>query len=266
MGYDHDGGSSRLTFVSAPVQPSSEGKGDPECSTMVSPTGVSSCDVGERGLPVARQRHGKAVVMTRQESFKRRIRARMEKTGERYGAARRVLVEQASTGRRRTWAAEPETSDDSVRSATGRGWDEWCDVLDAWPGHTEGHTAIAAHLQHNHGIDGWWAQTVTVGYERITGRRQPYQQPDGTFSAHKSRTVTADPAVLRELLLDETDRADLFPGLDTELRSRPTSKVIRLAIGPGTAQIAIDPRADGKAKVTVEHERLPTLEEVEQWK
>jgi hypothetical protein len=33
--------------------------------------------------------------MTRQESFKRRIRARMEKTGEKYGAARRSLIEQA---------------------------------------------------------------------------------------------------------------------------------------------------------------------------
>ena len=204
--------------------------------------------------------------MTRQETFKRRIRARMEKTGERYGAARRVLLEQASTGRRRTWVAEPEMSDDAVRTATGRGWDEWCDVLDAWPGHGRGHTAIAAHLRDSYGIDGWWAQTVTVGYERITGLRLPYQRPDGTFNAHKSRTVSADAVALRELLLDETDRADLFPGLDTELRSRPTSKVIRLAIGPGTAEIALDPKPDGKAKVTIQHGGLPTIDEVDQWK
>ena len=204
--------------------------------------------------------------MTRQESFKRRIRQRMEKTGERYGAARRVLIEQAAKGRRRTWAAEPEMSDDSVRSATGRGWDEWCDILDAWPGHTEGHTAIAAYLQDEHGVDGWWAQTVTVGYERITGLRLPYQRPDGTFSANKSRTVTADAVALREMLLDETDRADLFPGLETELRSRPTSKVIRIAIGPGTAQIAFDPQPDGRAKVTILHERLPSFEDVDEWK
>jgi hypothetical protein len=204
--------------------------------------------------------------MTRQESFKRRIRQRMEKTGQRYGAARRVLIERAAKGRRRTWAAEPEMSDDSLRSATGQGWDKWCDILDAWPGHTEGHTAIAAYLQDEHGVDGWWAQTVTVGYERITGLRLPYQRPDGTFSANKSRTVTADAVALREMLLDETDRADLFPGLETELRSRPTSKVIRIAIGPGTAQIAFDPQPDGRAKVTILHERLPSFEDVDEWK
>ena len=44
----------------------------------------------------------------RRASFKRRVRARMAKTGERYGAARRVLIEQATDGRRRTWAADPE--------------------------------------------------------------------------------------------------------------------------------------------------------------
>ncbi|MDQ3431165.1 MAG: hypothetical protein M3467_02895 [Actinomycetota bacterium] len=204
--------------------------------------------------------------MTRQESFKRRIRARMEKSGERYGAARRVLMEQASTRRTRTWAGEPEMSDDAVRSTTGRGWNEWCDILDAWPGRTEGHTAIAAHLHDEHRLDGWWAQTVTVGYERITGLRLRYQQPDGTFSASKSRTVTTDATALREMLLDDVDRADLFPGLDTVLRSRPVSKNVRIAIGPGTADIAIEPRDGGRAKVTIQHARLPAFDDVEHWK
>ena len=37
--------------------------------------------------------------MTRNESFKRRIRARMAKTGEKYNAARRALIEQATDRR-----------------------------------------------------------------------------------------------------------------------------------------------------------------------
>jgi hypothetical protein len=190
----------------------------------------------------------------------------MEKTGERYGAARRVLIEQASDDKGRTWVAVPDMSDDTLRDSTGRGWDEWCDIIDAWEGHDAGHTAIAAHVNQVHGVDGWWSQTVTVGYERITGLRLPYQQPDGSFTTSKSRTVTTDAAALREMLLDETDRSDLFPGLSTELRSRPASKVIRLAIGPGTAQIAVDPQADGKAKVAIAHERLPSIEDVDEWK
>jgi hypothetical protein len=213
-----------------------------------------------------RTRHGKAVEMTRQETFKRRIRQRMEKTGERYGAARRVLIDQSSSSGERQWASEPEMADVTLREATGRGWDEWCDIIDAWPGRAEGHTAIATYVREEHGVDGWWAQTVTVGYERITGLRLPHQQPDGTFSAGKSRTVTADAELLREMLLDGDDRADLFPGLETELRSRPSSKVLRIGIGPGTAQIALDTQDDGRVKITIAHDKLPTPEAVEEWK
>ena len=204
--------------------------------------------------------------MTRQETFKRRIRQRMEKTGERYGAARRVLIEQASAPKQRQWSSEPEMAEETLREATGRGWDEWCEVLDAWPGHGGGHTAIATHLREEHGVEGWWAQTITVGYERITGLRLPHQQPDGTFTAGKSRTVTVDVKLIREMLLDDEARADLFPGLETELRSKPTSKVLRIGIGPGTAQIALDPQADDRVKITIAHDRLPTAEAVEEWK
>lgn len=204
--------------------------------------------------------------MTRQETFKRRIRERMQKTGERYGAARRVLIERSGKGGQRSWVAQPDMSDDSLRAATSRGWEEWRDIIDAWPGHSEGHTAIAAYIRDDLGIDGWWAQTVTVGYERITGLRLPYQQPNGTFSAGKSRTVNADATTLRAMLLDDTDRTDLFPGFETEVRSRPASKVVRIAIGPGTAQIALDALPDGRTRVSIVHERLPSFDEVEQWK
>ena len=204
--------------------------------------------------------------MTRQESFKRRIRARMEKTGERYVAARRALLEKAEHDRRRAWVAEPETSDESVRAATGNGWDDWCDIIDAWPGNADGHTAIAAYLTDDHGVDGWWAQSVTVGYERITGRRLPYQRPDGTFTAGKSRTLRVDAGVLRSLLLDDRDRAELFPGVPTDLRSRPDSKVVRLAVLPGTVLIALDPTVDGRTKVSIAHEKLPSSASADEWR
>jgi len=68
------------------------------------------------------------------------------------------------------------------------------------------------------------------------------------------------------MLLDGEDRADLFPGLETELRSRPGSKVIRIGIGPGTAQIALDTQDDGRVKITIAHDKLPTPDAVEEWK
>ena len=211
--------------------------------------------------------------MTTNESFKRRIRSRMTETGERYGAARRVLIEQAARrrapasrpARARVWVSEPELSDDSVREATGRGWDEWCDLLDAWPGHDDGHTAIATHVRDDLGVDGWWAQTVTVGYERITGRRLPYQRSDGTFSANRSRTVSIDAAELRAALLDEDARSELFPGLATELRSRPSSKGVRIGIGTGIALFDLDALHDGRLRLSIAHERLDSPEECGWW-
>lgn len=204
--------------------------------------------------------------MTKQETFKRRVRARMARTGERYSAARRVLLDQADKPTGRRWVAQPEMGDDAVRKATGRGWEEWCDVIDAWPGHGQGHQAVAAHLTGQYDIDGWWAQAVTVGWERITGRRLPHQAPDGTFTANKSRTITVDPGVLRAMLLDDGDREDLFGGLPTELRSRAKAKTLRIGMNPGVAQIAIADRGAGRTTVTIQHEKLPTYDDVVAWK
>ncbi len=204
--------------------------------------------------------------MTKNESFKQRIRGRMAATGERYTAARRSLIEQASTNRRRTWVSEPEMSDDAIRENTGRGWDDWCDLIDAWPNHVDGHTAIATHVREELGLDGWWSQGVTVGYERITGLRLPHQRPGGTFTADKSKTIAIDADRLRAMLLDDDDRDDLFGGEETELRSKPASKVLRIRIGPGVALIATEPKPDGRTKVTIAHERLPRLDDVAEWK
>jgi hypothetical protein len=176
-----------------------------------------------------------------------------------------VLIEQAASPNERAWAAEPEISDETVRSTTGRSWNEWCDLIDAWPGHTAGHSAIAGYVEAEQSVDAWWAQTVTIGYERITGARLPYQQPDGSFTASRSRTVSVDADILRGLLLDDRDRGDLFPELETELRSRLTSKAVRIAIGSGVATISLDQRDDGRTRVAIHHQRLPSPTEVEYW-
>lgn len=204
--------------------------------------------------------------MTRNESFKRRIRSRMAKTGEKYNAARRALVEQAQDRGDRGWVSAPEHTDEVIRAQTGRDWQQWRAFIDGWPGHEHGHAAVAAWLQQEHGVDGWWAQAVTVGWERITGRRLPYQMADGTFTANKSATITTDHDGLRELLLDEAGRADLFPGLDPQLRSRPSSKNVRIGLEQGVAEINLVSKTDGKVKVTVAHAKLESPDDVEQWK
>lgn len=164
------------------------------------------------------------------------------------------------------WAAAPEHGDEIIRGKTGRGWEEWRALIDAWPGRTGGHTAIAAWLVEEHGVGGWWAQAVTVGYERIAGLRVPYQLSDGKFGFGVSRTLEIDPEELRARLLDEKGRAALFPKEKTELRSKPTSKNVRIAIGDGSAEISFASKAGGRVTVTVQYTKLDSPEAVEKWK
>lgn len=192
----------------------------------------------------------------------------MAKTGERYTAARQALLESVSASgtRTRPWASEPEMGDDAVRERTGRGWEEWCDVIDAWPDNNGDHTAIARYLRDEHEVDAWWSQTVTGGYERITGLRLPGQMPDGTFTANKSATITIDAGWLRSALLDDEARGDLFPGVATVLRSRPSAKSLRVEVGPGVAGFGLEDRGDGRTTVTIQHSKLSAFEDIEEWK
>lgn len=204
--------------------------------------------------------------MTRNASFKRRIRARMAETGERYGAARRVLLDQARHRVPQGWVSAPEQSDTVIRDRTGRGWEQWRATIDAWPGHHDGHAAVATWLQAQHGVEGWWAQTVTVGWERITGRRLPHQMADGTFTAGRSATISVDVDALRAALRDEEGLAALFPGLAPRVRSKPASKNVRVALPEGVAEIAVTARGPDRATVAIAHHRLSSPDEVTLWK
>jgi hypothetical protein len=164
------------------------------------------------------------------------------------------------------WVSRPEQSDTVIRQRTGRGWDEWRELIDGWEGHEQGHGAVATWLHEEHGVPGWWAQTVTVGWERITGRRLPHQVADGTFTVGRSATVTIEDETLRGLLLSPEGRAALFPRFETELRSRPTSKTVRLGLPDGVTEFAFAPKGDGRTTVTISHAKLPDHDQVAPWK
>jgi uncharacterized protein (DUF2461 family) len=66
--------------------------------------------------------------MTRQKSFKRLVRARMEKTGQSYTAARAALLSAEET--KATEGPTLTMSEESILRRTGRGWEEWFDLLD----------------------------------------------------------------------------------------------------------------------------------------
>src|SRR5699024_12560503 len=65
-------------------------------------------------------------------------------------------------------------SNEAVKYATGKEWDEWFSLLDEKDAEKLSHKEIADLLLCGGYIEkgnGWWAQSVTVAYEYAKGRR-----------------------------------------------------------------------------------------------
>ena len=82
-------------------------------------------------------------------------------------------------------------SNAAVLEKTGKSWSEWLTILDAAQATAMPHKEIAAYLHEEHQLPFWWAQMVTVSYERIRGLRDIGQRRGGKYDANKSKTFAA---------------------------------------------------------------------------
>ena len=219
--------------------------------------------------------------MPTQKVFKQRVRARMTKTGEAYTAARHQLLKKA--GQPGTPALEAELSDAGVAAettrqrdnltseeamvrATGRGHDEWFALLDARGATERKHPEIAGWLREMK-VPGWWAQNITVAYERARGMRARYQQADG-FTISVTRTVDVPPSEALAAFTSAALRQRWLP--DAPLRERPTKAKLtaRFDWSDPTSRVVVTivPKAPDKSTVAVGHEQLPDAESAERLK
>jgi hypothetical protein len=205
--------------------------------------------------------------MTRHRSFKVLVRARMDKTGESYTAARAMLL--AAEEPAAAEAPRLATSDEAIRRRTGKGWEEWFDVLDAWGAAERPHRDVARWVAQQLGIEplGWAAQAITVSYERARGLRAVGERTDG-FAITASKTVAVPVERLHAAFVDAWLRERWLPGglLRERTATRPTSA--RFDWGDGASRVNLTAAAKGEAKstATVEHARLPGAAEAEQAK
>jgi Domain of unknown function (DUF4287) len=203
--------------------------------------------------------------MTRQSSFKRLVRNRMEKTGESYTSARASLL--AAVEPKATDPAVLTMSEEAILRRTGRGWEDWFDMLDEWGGVERKHAEIASWLSEEHGIGGWDAQSVTVSYERARGLRE-VGETSGGFAAGASKTVAVPVERLYDAFIDETLRERWLPDGQLSVRTATEAKSIRFDWGDGATRVNVwfEPKGEAKSTATLSHERLADGDEVERLK
>jgi len=155
--------------------------------------------------------------------------------------------------------------DDAVREKTGKGWDEWFELLDGAGGTSMDHTRLAAYLHDELGCPGWWNQMVAVAYERARGIRQKHQKPDG-FEASVSRTLEAPLEAVFQAWHDEETRRRWLGDAPLVVRKATPEKTLRVRWEEDGSWQRVDvyftAKGPGKSAVTVQHGRLPEADDV----
>ncbi|MGZ8581285.1 MAG: hypothetical protein ACXWW9_08385 [Actinomycetota bacterium] len=206
--------------------------------------------------------------MTAQRSFKRLVRTRMSKTGESYTAARATLLSAASDPK---VPGKPPlaTSDESIRQRTGRGWEEWFDLLDEWGAADKPHREIARWVADQLGVEplAWNAQAITGSYERARGGRAVGQHEDG-FRVSASKMVAVPVERLFDAFVEPAKRMRWLP--DGELRKRTATKPksARFDWGNDGQRVHVTFAAKGgdRSTMTLSHERLADAAERDRMK
>ena len=218
--------------------------------------------------------------MPRQKDLKRLVRARMEKTGEAYTAARAQVVRKARAPKHAATAtAEPPapattarpgpkdyaaiagTSDAVLKEKTGCDWELWVKALDYARAYELSHRELARLIKERYATPSWWNQMIAVGYERIKGLRARGQRRSGEFVMTRSRTFGVDVGTLFGAWADGRRRKRWLGETGVKVRTATAPKSMRLQM-PDGAIVAVwfQAKGDGKSVVAVEQGRLPDRE------
>ena len=178
-------------------------------------------------------------------------------------------------------------SDASSLKKTGHDLTHWFDVLDRFGAVEKGHTAAARHLYDDHKVDGWYAQGITVAYERARGVRAVNQRCDGAFEVSASKVVAArsrdivkaftEPRQRKSWLLDADQT--LAWAMSKALADNKSKGFVvredgqarfRFKWDATVVQLYMYPKPGDKTSVTVQHTKLASADDVDryraQWK
>lgn len=205
--------------------------------------------------------------MTSQKDFKRVVRARMQKTGESYTAARASLLRKPARSTRAAptrpdYAKLAGMSDAAIKANTGCEWETWVKALDYKKAWTWPHRDIAKYVKDTFKTRDWWTQTVATGYERIKGLREIGQRRGGSFEASRSRTLPVPVGRLYRAFADARMRRRWLAGLKLTIRTATPDKSVRITWDDGTpVEVWLTAKGDNKSSVAVAHRKLATRDD-----
>ena len=170
--------------------------------------------------------------------------------------------------------AEKSINRRTITEKTGQSLEEWTDLLDRAGFREKPHRDIAFFLNKNQGLSAWWAQEVTVEYEKVIGRRVTGQTGKTGFQLGVSRTLNTSAGELWNWLTSEKGRTwysgIASEGIETELRVLKERSHLRLRwkmpdwTSYSTLQIRTAVKGPNKAAITIHQEKLANQKTREQ--
>jgi hypothetical protein len=162
-------------------------------------------------------------------------------------------------------------SQESVIKATGKSWNDWFAYLDEINARQLSHKDIAVLLQEKPGVSGWWAQSITVEYERNIGRREIGQTGEGNFQGAASKTL---PGNLDQVFIQwkeyvgQINEVNKTPFKNPPAVSEsPKWRYWRVTLQDGSKVAAvINQKSTDKVLLAINHEKLGDAKAVEEWK
>jgi len=181
-------------------------------------------------------------------------------------------------------------SDEAVRAKTGKTWKQWFSALDRAGAKKLSHREIAVWLSER-GLPGWWAQMVTVAYERAQKAR-PIGQTATGWQVSVQKTLGVSPDELWTILsrpstrgrwlgakatmrLQEGRGFQLADGITGEVRAVRAPGLLRLGWvnskgQKSTVEITLSKQASGKTALRFRHHGIASEAERallrERWK
>jgi uncharacterized protein YndB with AHSA1/START domain len=170
-------------------------------------------------------------------------------------------------------------SDEAVKKATGKPWEQWRDILKKSFTKDDIHKDIVTFLRDEYGLSHWWAQSVTVDFEQYTGKRKIGQTQTADYQTGVRKTMRAKADDVWDLLLSnkassiwlgeqeiqefkQGNKYQTKDGKSGEIRVIKPYHHIRLTWklkeweNPSTLQIRVYSTPGKKATIAIHHEKL----------